>query len=90
MTKELQGVPPQQLTDDDLRREVTRLHETRHEVMLNGSQDAYETHTQRMLNLEQEFFRRFPEASAPESRRTRAGSRDEVGQEVPGRDVTTP
>jgi hypothetical protein len=90
MTSETQGVPPQQLADDDLRRHVEHLHATRHEVVLNGSQDAYDAHTQRMLALEQEFFRRFPEEAAPGARRTRAGSRDEAGQEVPGRDVSAP
>jgi len=69
-----EGVTPEDLSDPDLRREVGHLHETRHEVMLNGSQDAYETHTRRMLELEAEFIRRFPEESAPDPRRTRAGA----------------
>jgi hypothetical protein len=69
------GVPPEQLADDVLRREVAHLHETRHDTMLNGSQDAFETHTRRMLELENEFIRRFPAESAPDPHRTRAGSR---------------
>jgi hypothetical protein len=69
------GIAPEQLADNDLRREVVRLHETRHETMLHGSEDAFETHTRRMLELESEFIRRFPAESAPDPQRTRAGSR---------------
>lgn len=74
------GVPPQQLTDDDLAREVAYLHETRHETFLNGSEDALAAHTTRMLALEEEFLRRFPAAAAPDPLRTRAGSREAAGQ----------
>ncbi|GLY15964.1 DUF6158 family protein [Kineosporia rhizophila] len=76
MTTESQGVPGAELSDDDLRREVARLHETRHEVMLNGTEDAFEVHTRRMLELEQEFLRRFPDDAAPDPARTRAGRRE--------------
>jgi hypothetical protein len=69
------GIPPTELTDDDLRREVAHLHKTRHDALLGGSEDALETHTRRMLELEAEFLRRFPEDSAPDPARTRAGSR---------------
>jgi hypothetical protein len=81
------GIAPQELADDDLRRELARLHETRHSTMLGGSESALEAHTQRMLALEQEFLRRFPEESAPDPQRTRAGSRENAGQPVPGRDL---
>ncbi len=88
MTTDTQGIPAADLPDDDLRREVAHLHETRHEAMLNGTEDAFEVHTRRMLELEQEFLRRFPSDSAPDPARTRAGSRESAGQEVPGRDVS--
>ena len=81
------GIPPSELADDDLRREVTRLHETRHEAMRGASESAFEAHTQRMLALEREYIRRFPEDSAPDPLRTRAGARDDAGQPVPGRDL---
>jgi hypothetical protein len=87
LTTETHGVPAGELSDEDLRRDVRRLHETRHETMLNGTEDAFEAHTRRMLGLEQEFLRRFAADSAPDPARTRAGSRDQAGQEVPGRDV---
>lgn len=74
------GVPPQDLADDDLRREVEHLHETRHDAMLTASEDAWDNHTRRMLALEQEYLRRFPGSGAPAADRTRAGSRREAGQ----------
>jgi hypothetical protein len=79
MTDRSQGIPPQELADDDLRREVEHLHRTRHDTMLGGSESAMRTHTERMLALEREFLLRFPQESAPASRRTRAGSRAEAG-----------
>ena len=79
MTDRAHGIPPNQLADDDLRRELAHLHETRHDTVLSGSESALATHTQRMLALENEFIRRFPEEAAPEPLRTRAGSRHEQG-----------
>jgi hypothetical protein len=79
MTGRELGIPADQLDDDDLRREMRHLHETRHDTVLSGSESALETHTRRMLALEQEFMRRFPEEAAPEPLRTRAGSRHEQG-----------
>jgi Family of unknown function (DUF6158) len=74
MVSRAEGIPPHDLADDDLRRELGRLHDTRHDVVTGGSESAYETHTERMLALEQEFFRRFPQEGAPDPARTRAGS----------------
>jgi hypothetical protein len=79
MTDRAHGVPPDQLTDEDLRRELAHLHTTRHDTVLAGSESALDTHTRRMLALEQEFIRRFPEEAAPDPMRTRAGSRHEQG-----------
>jgi hypothetical protein len=79
MTDRPHGVPPDQLTDEDLRRELAHLHATRHDTVLAGSESALDTHTRRMLALEQEFIRRFPEEAAPDPLRTRAGSRHEQG-----------
>ena len=85
MTDRSHGIDPAELADDDLRREVAHLHETRHDTLLGGSESALQAHTERMLALEQEFLRRFPELGAPDPRRTRAGSRENAGQPVPGR-----
>ncbi len=80
MSYDQDGVPPRDLTDVDLDREVTRLHDTRHDTFLNGTEDALAAHTRRMLALEGEFLRRFPAASSPDPLRTRAGSREAAGQ----------
>jgi hypothetical protein len=82
------GIAPEDLSDDDLRREMSHLHETRSRTVTTGSESALQTHTERMLALEQEFLRRFPGESAPDPLRTRAGSRENAGQPNPGRDVT--
>jgi len=88
MAKTAGGVAPQELEDDDLRRELAHLHDTRHETLLRGSESALEAHTERMLALEREFLRRFPAEAAPDPQRTRAGSRENAGQPVPGRDLS--
>jgi hypothetical protein len=69
------GIPAADLSDDDLDREVAHLHETRHETFLNGTEDALETHTRRMLELEAEYLRRFPDRAAPDPARVRAERR---------------
>jgi hypothetical protein len=60
-----------QLSDEDLDRELEHLHETRRETFLNGTEDALEAHTRRMLELEAEFTRRFPDRVAPDPARVR-------------------
>jgi Family of unknown function (DUF6158) len=90
MTDRSHGIAPGRLADDALRRELAHLHETRHDTVLGGSESALRMHTERMLALEEEFLRRFPDAGAPDPRRTRAGSRESAGQPVPGRDLSGP
>ena len=80
MTDRSHGISPHELADDDLRRELAHLHETRHDTVLGGSESALRTHTERMLGLEEELLRRFPHDGAPDPMRTRAGSRDAAGQ----------
>jgi hypothetical protein len=58
------GVPASELSDEDLRRELRSVHDTRNDTLVPGSRAALETHTRRMLELEQEFLTRFP----PEAR----------------------
>jgi Family of unknown function (DUF6158) len=81
MTSHVHGIDPTELGDDDLRRELQHLHDTRHDTVLAGSEDALENHTRRMLELESEFLRRFPQDSSPDPARTRAGSRHAAGQD---------
>jgi hypothetical protein len=68
------GIPPSDLSDDDLDRELVHLHETRRETFLHGTEDALETHTKRMLELEGEYLHRFPERVQPDPRRVRAST----------------
>ena len=56
-----QGVPATGLSEEDLRRELGHLHETRHETFLHGSDDALQAHTARTTALEAEFVRRHPQ-----------------------------
>ena len=69
-------IPPSALSDDDLERELTHLHETRHDTFVNGTEDALETHTTRMFELEGEYLRRFPDRVTPDPHRVRASSHD--------------
>ncbi|MDP9101894.1 MAG: DUF6158 family protein [Actinomycetota bacterium] len=74
------GVPPEQLNDEALDRELLHLHETRNETFLHGSEDALAIHTARTALLEQEYLRRNPDR-VPDARRTRHGSRELSGQD---------
>jgi len=74
------GKPATELDDADLERELTHLHETRHETFMNGSEQAFQVHTDRMLELEAEYAGRFPDRTVPEALRTRDGSREQDGR----------
>lgn len=74
------GRPSGELDDADLERELTHLHETRHETFMNGSDDAFKAHTERMLELEAEYAKRFPDRTTPSPLRTREGSREMDGR----------
>jgi hypothetical protein len=68
------GVPPSDLSEQDLRRELQHVHETRHAAFLHGSDDALDAHTRRTAELEAEFLRRFPRREI-EPARLREGAR---------------
>ena len=55
------GVPAAELSDEDLEQQGRQAHETRHWVFLHGSAEQFRTHTDRMLELEQEYLRRHPQ-----------------------------
>jgi hypothetical protein len=76
-----EGIEPARLSDDNLAREVSHLHATRHDTFVSGTEDALEAHTRRMLELEDEYLRRFPDRAVPHPLRTRAGSRAAAGQD---------
>ncbi len=75
------GIDADQLTDAVLARELATLHATRHETFLEATEDALAAHTKRMLLLESEYLRRFPDRDAPHPLRTRSGSRAAAGQD---------
>ena len=54
------GRPAAELTDAELETQGKQLHDTRNWVFLHGSGAQFETHTRRMLELEQEYLRRHP------------------------------
>jgi uncharacterized protein DUF6158 len=74
------GLDPRQLDDEALERELRYLYATREETFFNGTRQALLNHTERMLQLEQEFARRFPERTRADAQRTRKGSRIQAGQ----------
>jgi hypothetical protein len=74
------GIPAPDLSDGDLERELRHLYETRADTFFGGTQQALDEHTHRMLELEREYARRFPDRVSPDERRTRAGSRARAGQ----------
>jgi hypothetical protein len=65
------GVPARELSDEELERQGVHAHAMRHWVFLHGTAEQFRTHTERMLELEQEYLRRHPQ-------RTWQGSGGEV------------
>jgi hypothetical protein len=62
------GVDPSTLDVEDLLRELRSLHDTRHDTLRHGSDDAVENHNRRMLELEKEYLRRFPQREVDPAR----------------------
>jgi hypothetical protein len=71
------GVPARELSDEELERQGVHAHAMRHWVFLHGTAEQFSTHTERMLELEQEYLRRHPQ-------RTWQGAGGEAG--APSRD----
>jgi hypothetical protein len=71
------GIPARELSDEELERQGVHAHAMRHWVFLHGTAEQFRTHTERMLELEQEYLRRHPQ-------RTGQGSGDAPG--APSRD----
>jgi hypothetical protein len=55
------GISPAELSDEELLRELYSLHETRHDTLRHGSEDALTNHSRRTDELEREYLRRFPD-----------------------------
>ncbi|MGQ0623670.1 MAG: DUF6158 family protein [Sporichthyaceae bacterium] len=54
------GVPATDLDDADLAQQGNQAHATRNWVFLHGTAEQFRRHTERMLELEQEYLRRHP------------------------------
>jgi hypothetical protein len=76
---EAHGVPPGELPEEDLLRELRHLHDTRHDTLRHGSADALRMHTRRTGELEAEYQRRHPEREVDPDR-LRAGARERADQ----------
>jgi hypothetical protein len=55
-----QGVPARELSDEELEQQGIYAHATRTWVLLHGTAKQFHHHTERMLELEQEYIRRHP------------------------------
>jgi hypothetical protein len=56
----MEGLPATELSDGELERQGAHAHATRNWVFLHGTAEQFRTHTERMLELEQEYLRRHP------------------------------
>lgn len=56
----MEGRPARDLSDEELEKQGTYAHATRNWVFLHGTAEQYQRHTERMLELEQEYLRRHP------------------------------
>lgn len=54
------GIPARELSDAELERQGAQAHLTRNRVFLHGTAEQFRYHTERMLELEQEYLRRHP------------------------------
>ena len=57
---EIHGRPASELSDEELEQQGKQAHDTRNWVFLHGSAEQFARHTTRMLELEQEYLRRYP------------------------------
>ena len=74
------AIPADELSEEDLVRELEQLHRTRHETFLRAPTQALQTHSERTGELELEYLRRHPERNVDESRLRPEESRRERPQ----------
>ena len=70
-----EGIPADELSEEDLLREMESLGSTRADTMRHGSWAALARHTTRMHELENEYLERHPDREISPGR-TREGSRE--------------
>jgi uncharacterized protein DUF6158 len=54
-----EGIPAEQLSDEDLERELAHVHEKRHDIFVDGTADQLRNHSARTRQLEQAYLNRF-------------------------------
>lgn len=59
------GVPGEQLSDEDLRQELHQLRKKRDDIQREGTEAQKSNHASRSAQLGAEFARRFPDEQAP-------------------------
>jgi hypothetical protein len=74
MGEQVHGVAAEELSEDDLWRELEQLYETRCQTLRHGSDQALSTHTKRIMELEADYLRRYPQREVDPDR-TREGAR---------------
>jgi hypothetical protein len=62
------AVPADELSEEDLLRELEQLHRTRNETFLHAPTQALQHHSERTAELELEYLRRHPDRNIDESR----------------------
>jgi hypothetical protein len=62
------GIPGSELSDEDLERELTHVHEKRHDIFIDGTVDQWRNLVLRTRELEEAYLQRFPDkvVDAPE------------------------
>jgi len=56
----VEGRPARELSDAELEEQGTHAHATRNWVFLHGTAEQFQRHSERMIELEQEYLRRHP------------------------------
>ena len=62
------GINPAALSDEELMRELSRVHSTRNDTLRHGSEAALDNHTRRTDELEAEYLQRVPRREIDPSR----------------------
>jgi len=63
-----EAIAAEELSDGEVLKELESLHRTRHDTFLHGSPQALAHHTERLVELENEYLRRFPERAVDPDR----------------------
>lgn len=68
------GIPAQDLSDDDLGRDLEQVYAKRYDMFRHGAADQFRNNVQRMAELEAEYVRRFPDRVTDADAKARIGT----------------